>query len=267
MPQGIAFEPSFTGSVQEREWIVESLGVMYYDHWISDVVARVRGGKEATVYCCRAHPTTGRDLIAAKVYRPRMFRAMRNDALYREGRDLLGGDGKPMRDRRSRLAVRKKTGYGKRLATTSWVQHEYQSMCAFHRAGADIVEPLAVGDNAILMEYVGSEGMGAPVLDRVRLTPDEVRPLFERLMHNIELFLACDRIHADLSAYNVLYWEGDVRIIDFPQTVDAFTNPSAVALLGRDVMRICQHFGRYGVESDAAAIATGLWSRFLRREL
>ena len=37
-------------------------------------------------------------------------------------------------------------------------------------------------------------------------------------MHKVELFLACDRIHGDLSAYNVLYWQGNVTLIDEANT-------------------------------------------------
>ena len=41
----------------------------------------VKSGKEATVYCCQAHPSVGRLWLAAKVYRPREQRAFKNDAV------------------------------------------------------------------------------------------------------------------------------------------------------------------------------------------
>ena len=73
--------------------------------------------------------------------------------------------------------------------------------------------------------------MAAPALQAVRLEPDEVQPLFDRLMRNVELMLAQQRIHGDLSAFNVLYWEGDIRLIDFPQAVAPAENPDAFELL------------------------------------
>src|SRR5690349_4063730 len=94
------FRPSFTGSKHEQQWIMEYLGLFYEDHVISDVLRQVKGGKEATVYCCRADPSIGVDLIAAKVYRPRMFRQLRNDAVYRKGRETIGEEGKEVRGRR-----------------------------------------------------------------------------------------------------------------------------------------------------------------------
>jgi hypothetical protein len=60
----------------------------FYEHgWISDVLRRVKGGKEASVYFCRAGTEVNADFIAAKVYRPRSLRNLKNDHAYREGRD------------------------------------------------------------------------------------------------------------------------------------------------------------------------------------
>ena len=39
------------------------------------------------------------------------------------------------------------------------------------------------------------------------------------------------------------------------------------ALLARDIERVCRYFTRYGVESEAEAIASDLWDRYLRGEL
>ena len=86
------FNPTFLSSSpdsQERRWILDALGDFYDGEWITDVLYRVKGGKEATVYCCQAHPLTGRKLLAAKIYRPRQFRKMKNDAIYKEGRALF----------------------------------------------------------------------------------------------------------------------------------------------------------------------------------
>jgi RIO kinase 1 len=72
-------------------------------------------------------------------------------------------------------------------------------------------------------------------------------------------------IHADLSAYNVLYWEGSVTIIDFPQAVDPLGNRSGFDLLRRDVQRLCDYFARYGVRANPQALAGELWTWYERR--
>jgi RIO kinase 1 len=67
-------------------------------------------------------------------------------------------------------------------------------------------------------------------------------------------------IHGDLSAYNVLVWDGRVTIIDLPQAIDPRKNRHAPALLERDVTRICDHFARLRVRSSAGTLAGDLWT-------
>jgi serine/threonine-protein kinase RIO1 len=71
-------------------------------------------------------------------------------------------------------------------------------------------------------------------------------------------------IHADLSAHNVLYWKGEIRIIDLPQAVAADQHPGAFELLSRDIERICQYFAKQGVKTDAVGWTIDLWSRLGR---
>ncbi len=244
----------------EQEWLPGSIGGFYEDEWFTSVLYPVKGGKEANVYCCEAHPSTGLKFLAAKVYRPRKFRTMRNDAIYREGRPGTS-------DKRLQRAIKKKTKKGRKVETESWIGHEYQTLRALHEAGADVPKPLVQGENAILMEYVGDGDGAAPTLHEVSLEPDEARRFFDRLMKNVALFLGCDHIHGDLSAYNVLYWEGDFKVIDFPQTVDPVNNPNAFTLLVRDVERLCQYFAKYGVEASPVRLAEDMWRRYMRNEL
>ena len=84
-----------------------------------------------------------------------------------------------------------------------------------------------------------------------------------RLIENIEILLSCYRIHADLSAYNVLYWEGVAKIIDFPQTVDVHRHPEAFRLFARDVDRLVTYFRKQGVDANATEIACDLWARWV----
>ena len=256
------FNPTFTSSFHEREWILNYLGFFYDDKQITDVLSRVKGGKEANVYCCAAHPGTGLELIAAKIYRPRAFRQLRNDSRYRQGRGYLDERGKVVRDEKLLVAIQKKSSTGQEMVHNSWLEHEFQTLKLLYEAGVDVPRPVSHGNNTILMEYLGDAGLPAPALQAVRLEADEVRTLFERLMQNVELMLANRRIHGDLSAFNVLYWQGDIRLIDFPQAVAPAENPDAFELLERDIRRLCQYFERYGVHSDPGRMARDLWARY-----
>lgn len=252
--------------VGENEQLLlrQALLDFYRDNLITDVLARVKGGKEANVYCCRAHPATGLDLIAAKIYRPQAHRTMRNDAIYKEGRLMLDEQGKGIvRDARLKRAVAHKTDFGREVITFSWIEHEYDMLRTLHAAGADVPRPIAHVGNTILMEYCGELNRPAPTLNGVRLQAGQAQPMFERLLWHVELMLSRNRIHGDLSAYNLLYWQDKAVVIDFPQAVVALRNPHSLRLLQRDVERLCQYFARYGVEANAGELVNDLWSRFL----
>ncbi|MER2599807.1 MAG: RIO1 family regulatory kinase/ATPase [Caldilineales bacterium] len=252
----------------EQRLLQAALTDFYRDNVISDVLARVKGGKEANVYCCRAHPSTGMELIAAKIYRPQAHRTLRNDAIYKEGRLLLDEEGKGVvRNTRLKRAIAQKTDFGREAATFSWIEHEYAMLRALHAAGADVPRPIGHLGNTILMEYFGEVNQPAPTLSSARLESNEAQPLFERLLWHVELMLRQNRVHGDLSAYNVLYWQGRAVVIDFPQAVIALRNPHALRLLQRDIERLTQYFAPYGVKLNAAAHTQALWERFQNDDL
>ena len=61
-------------------------------------------------------------------------------------------------------------------------------------------------------------------------------------------------VHGDLSAYNMLWWQGRLVIIDFPQSVDAFANPHAPDLLHRDLRNVHEWFSRQKADFDVEEI-------------
>lgn len=230
------------------------------DGVIGEVLGIVKSAKEATVYCCSGGPRVAAPLVAAKVYRTRDVRRFGDDAMYQEGR---------MR-RRNRVsrAIEQKSRKGREFAFGAWVASEFATLSLLHGAGADVPQPFAQSERVIVMEYVGDEDEPAPPLSSVRLDRTEAERVFGIVMRNIELALANDRVHGDLSAFNVLYRDdGLVRIIDFPQAVDARFNSNALTLLERDIDNLLSYFARQGVDADGYRIAHNLWSRFLRAEL
>jgi RIO kinase 1 len=261
------FTPTFLAHQRDRHWVLSSLAHFYEADLITDVLSVVKSGKEATVYCCAAHPTTGAAYLAAKVYRPRMFRSLRNDAVYRENRPLRDEYGRRVPEERRRRAAGRGGERGRAAQITSWITYEFETQRLLFEAGADVPRPISQIGNALLMEHVGVGSEAAPPLREVELPRDDARPVFERVLRNVELFLACDRIHGDLSAYNILYCDGIASIIDFAQAVDARSSGDVYELLARDIERVCRYFTRYGVAADADALAGDLWARYLIGDL
>jgi RIO kinase 1 len=258
------FETTYNPGLFEQGWLLQSLRPFYDMDYISDVLGRVRGGKEASVYRCEATHKAGVELAAAKVYRPRMLRNLRNDKMYREGRRYLKDNGKAIKetDHRMMRAIGKKTRLGAQVEHTSWLMYEYNTLETLYNAGASVPQPLAVSENAVLMGYRGDITIAAPTLNTVTLEDGEAEPLFAEVLRNIEIMLQHGLIHGDLSAYNVLYWDGELTLIDFPQVIEFHSNTNAYMILRRDVVRMCEYFASQGYERDAQALTDELWGAY-----
>jgi len=255
-------DPTTTNTLLAGE---ETLGVPELDPFaqqglITRIHSKLTSGKEATVYCCRAHPSTNRRFLAAKVYRDHVTQAYRRTGIYFEGRE------RTMKARTLR-AIERGTEFGRQAMTAFWMWAEYEALKRLAAARADVPRPFAVCESVVLMEFIGNGAGPAPHLNGIELDPGEARSLFERLLRNVEILLREHIVHGDLSPYNVLVWKGRPWLIDLPQAVDARFNRSAFDLLARDVENVCAFFARHGVTTDPTALVHDLWERYQRAEL
>ncbi len=237
-----------------------------FEHFLDEglierVLRPLKTGKEAAVFLCRANPrVAGAELAALKVYHPLDRRDFRDESLYR--------DGEFIKERRVRSALEQRTRFGRQVQGAIWVDRELESLQRLSAAGAPVPRPIEATSDAILMSYVGDLDTAAPQLRSYRPgSPDEAQELFQQVVDAVQRMLFHDVVHADLSAYNVLVWEGRITVIDFPQAVDPKKNRHAEALLGRDLERIGRYFERLGADTPVERIAADLWSGWLLAEL
>ncbi len=253
---------SYRASKHEKGWLIESLEDFYRQGWFEDILRLIKGGgKEASVYQCLASEITSTEYLAAKIYRPRKFRQLRNDSLYREGRLRLDDQGHEIHDGRALHAIQKRTNFGMQLLHTSWIEHEFQTMRMLFEAGANVPQPFMSGKNAILMAYIGWDEMPAPTLNSVNLEQSELHAIFDKSIQNIEIMLDNQRVHGDLSAYNILYFEGEIFLIDFPQAINPKENRNAYAIFQRDLKRLFEYFQQSGLACDSEEWTNKLWQR------
>jgi RIO kinase 1 len=264
-----AFASSVAVTKAERAWIREHLGPLRERELIDDVLGRIKAGKEATVYACSGGVGTGVTVLAAKLYRAQSLRGERNVGHYQQGRAVLDAEGRAIGERAWRLqkAIQQKSRVGRRAAQSSWLMHEYVVLAALSARGGDVPLPIDHGDFALLMEFIGEGVEAAPTLSEVALTSAEARPMFERVVFNLELMLSLGWVHGDLSAHNILYHRGRIVLIDFPQVVAARGNPNARTFFERDVERIAQYFRRAGVPVPAQRLVSQLWSKYVGAEV
>lgn len=223
-----------------------------------DILGVVKTGKEASVYLCEGGPASGESLVAAKIFRGRQYR-FKNDAVYQQARSReLGIRGRDLRAMQTRGSA-----HGRDVSEGTWKYREFETLQLLHEMGAAVPRPITAAGDVLLMQYFGDEDSAADQLIRVHLEPHDADRFFRQVMRNVEMFLRANRVHGDLSPHNILYWQGEIVIIDFPQATDPRFNDSARDLLIRDVENVCRYFNQFGVEANAAIIADDLWRRFM----
>jgi RIO kinase 1 len=227
-------------------------------------------GKEAEVGLVErvAHAGDRSHLLARKRYRPRKVTqkgelqalgferapTFRNDIVYRDGRNY----GRRSRDRR---AVETMTNYGKELVKQKWLGHEYEVMLAVWDAGASVPYPIGYADDGgLLLDYIGVESQAAPRLAQARLSKLELVDAWSQLCESLRRVTEAGYVHADLSAYNSLWWDGRLWLIDFPQAVDLVQSPHGFELLHRDALNVSRWFASKGVEADGELLFAELLS-------
>ncbi len=221
----------------------------------------LKHGKEASVHLFRGNPrTTGEDLVALKLYHPLDRRDFRDETLYR--------DGEFIKERRIRAALDKKTRFGREVQGGLWVSREWETLRALSAADDPVPRPIECTDDAILMSYIGDEDVPAPRLHEYHHDDlEELEELWDQCLRAVERMLFRDVVHGDLSSYNVLVWDGEITVIDFPQAVDAKKNRHAQAFLERDIRRLGDFFERRGLHRPWERIADDLWNGWLFADL
>ncbi len=131
-----------SAALYERKWFFRYLGLFYDEAQITDVLFKIGDVKEANVYCCTLPGLDGTELLAAKIYRPRMFRNLRNDVRYRQNRTILDEYGKEVDDHRKSWAIKKDTDIGKQALHVSWMQHEYFALRVLNTAEVKVPKPI-----------------------------------------------------------------------------------------------------------------------------
>jgi RIO kinase 1 len=146
---------------------------------------------------------------------------------------------------------------------------EYDLLLACFNAGMNVPTPVGRVGNYLTMRFVGNGVEPAPQLRNVQLEePDIV--LDEILDDYLIMYRDVHYVHGDLSAYNILWWEGRPWIIDLPQAYQV--GPWAemkrvVTLLRRDIVNLLQYFKKYGIRRDPDEIVKVFLSEYVPHNL
>lgn len=133
--------------------------------------------------------------------------------------------------------------------------NEFTILEKAYRAGVRVPTPARRVDNMFTMRFLGDETNARQLKDVELVNPEAImRQVLEIIEH---LLLDACVIHGDLSQYNLLLFNDNVFVIDFPQAVDLSSRVNrpgrferARPLLLRDLENVGRYFAKYGLDLD-----------------
>lgn len=147
-----------------------------------------------------------------------------------------------------------------------WCRKEFRNMKRAYEAAVSAPRPLAFYKNILVMEFIGDDGVPAPLIKDQ--PPSDPEVAYVDIIYNVEkAYVVGKLIHADLSEYNILNWvsRNKLYIIDWGSAIDS-SHPKHMDFLTRDLKNINRFFEKLGVEVfDEVKVAELLAIRSMSR--
>ena len=131
----------------------------------------------------------------------------------------------------------------------AWARKEFRNLKRMYEAGVSVPRPYLVYQNIIVMEFIGRNGLRAPLLHEIQneLGIDEAEEVYWQVIDNYKRIYCCAKlVHADMSEYNIMLLDNKVYIIDVAQAV-SLEHPNASDFLRNDARNISRFFSKLGV--------------------
>ena len=193
---------------------------------IEDIFGVVKSGKESRVYWGKG--SEGIE-IAIKIYLTTSAEFRRGMQKYIEGDPRFNDI-----DRTTKSLVYK------------WALKEYGNLKLARDAGVNVPRRVAIEKNVLLMEFIGSGGVPAPLLRESPLE-EPFKTYLDIIDSVMKLYHKAQLVHGDLSEYNIMVWKGRPVVFDLSQAVKLDHN-EAGTFLKRDLANISNYFARIGVD-------------------
>jgi len=194
---------------------------------IDEMLGVISAGKESRVYWAKSREGD----LAVKIYLTSSMEFRKSIYQYIVGDPRFEG-------------VKRET----RHMIYTWALKEYKNLEEAYRVGVRVPRPIKAHKNILVMEFLGEDGTPAPLLKDCQLDVDEATRIFNEVLNFIKLlYTKAEIVHADLSEFNMMMWNGKCYFIDFGQAV-SIRHPMAQEFLARDIKNVLRFFSESGVE-------------------
>ena len=121
-----------------------------------------------------------------------------------------------------------------------WAEKEMHNLVKMAKGGIRVPDVVVLKKHVLLMSFIGHEGRPAPKLKEAaeRMSGQELEMAYNQIVEMMcSLYSNCHLVHADLSEYNILWWQKEAWFIDVSQAVEPI-HPSGLDFLLRDCTNI-----------------------------
>ncbi|KAH8262685.1 hypothetical protein KR026_007141 [Drosophila bipectinata] len=134
-----------------------------------------------------------------------------------------------------------------RVIINMWAEKEMHNLMRMQAIGMNVPDVVVLKKHVLVMRFIGDNHNAAPKLKDARLSAAELSCAYEEIVEAMhKLYNEAKLVHADLSEYNILWYEGKCWFIDVAQSVEP-KHPSALEFLMRDCGNIINFFERCGL--------------------
>jgi RIO kinase 1 len=124
-----------------------------------------------------------------------------------------------------------------------WAKKEFRNISKCYDCGINVVKPVHISKNVLVMEFVGIDGKPEKNLLESEIVDDDYNQslkIISDLYHKVNL------VHGDFSEYNIFKTKNGLKLFDLGSAVD-LEHPHANDLLKRDINNISNFFVKRGL--------------------
>ncbi|CAH0720560.1 unnamed protein product, partial [Brenthis ino] len=134
-----------------------------------------------------------------------------------------------------------------------WAEKEMHNMMRIQKIGLNCPEMVCLKKHILVMSFIGKDNKPAPKLRDVIMKPEKWLSVYNEVVDAMhKLYNIGNLVHADLSEYNILWWENKCWFIDVSQSVQP-DHPNGLEFLLRDCRNIINFFEKKGVPDIQSA--------------
>ncbi|XP_063386796.1 serine/threonine-protein kinase RIO3 [Cydia fagiglandana] len=202
---------------------------------LEDINGIISTGKESIVLHANSDPSFP-DMILPKECAIKVFKTTLNEFKTRD--KYIKADYR-FKDRFSKQNPRK--------IVHMWAEKEMHNMMRMQKIGLNCPDMICLKKHILVMSFIGRDNKPAPKLRDAILSPEKWESVYKEVVDGVhKLYKEGHMIHADLSEYNILWWENKCWFIDVSQSVQP-DHPNGLEFLLRDCRNISNFFEKKGV--------------------